>query len=203
MYIGYVYMYIGYVYMYIGSLGVDGSGEMDADADTSGGSWPGTDSQRRTIPGYAHAPGMYIFTYIRIYAKKLKKFFKYETNILEEIYIYNFNIFILYNIYLSYIYNMPVVKQDITKMSVEELASYVEAVREKRRQRSKKHYDEVIKNDPEKYKMFLNTYVYAYTHTYVYMYVCITTYIRTHVCIYVLLYNICIIYISVKSLSHL
>ncbi len=41
-------------------------------------------------------------------------------------------------IYLSYIYNMPVVKQDITKMSVEELASYVEAVRKKRRQRSKK-----------------------------------------------------------------
>ena len=51
---------------------------------------------------------------------------------------------------------MPVVKQDITKMSVEELALYVEAVRKKRRQRSKKHYDEVIKNDPKKYKMFLN-----------------------------------------------
>jgi hypothetical protein len=29
-------------------------------------------------------------------------------------------------------------------------AAYVEAVREKRRQRSKRYYDEVIKNDPEK-----------------------------------------------------
>jgi hypothetical protein len=50
---------------------------------------------------------------------------------------------------------MPV-KQDITKMSVEELAAYVEAVRGKRRQKSKKYYNEVIKNDPEKYQMFLN-----------------------------------------------
>ena len=49
---------------------------------------------------------------------------------------------------------MMVQKQDITKMTVEELAVYVESVRE--RQRSKKHYDEVIKNDPEKYQMFLN-----------------------------------------------
>ena len=46
-------------------------------------------------------------------------------------------------------------KQDITKMSVEELAKYVEAVRDKRRQRSKKYYDEVIKNDPEKCAKFL------------------------------------------------
>jgi hypothetical protein len=45
-------------------------------------------------------------------------------------------------------------KQDITKMSVEELAKYVEAVREKRRVRSKQYYDNVIKNDPEKYDKF-------------------------------------------------
>jgi hypothetical protein len=51
---------------------------------------------------------------------------------------------------------MPVVKQDITKMTVEELAKYVEAVREKRRARSKKYYDQVIKTDPEKYAKFLN-----------------------------------------------
>jgi hypothetical protein len=51
---------------------------------------------------------------------------------------------------------MPVVKQDITKMTVEELAKYVEAVREKTRARSKKNYDQVIKTDPEKYAKFLN-----------------------------------------------
>jgi hypothetical protein len=85
-----------------------------------------------------------------------KNLLKYEKNILKEINIYNINKYILYKIYLSYTYNVPVVKQDITKMSVEELASYVEAVREKRRQRSEKYYDEEIKNDPEKYKMFLN-----------------------------------------------
>jgi hypothetical protein len=45
---------------------------------------------------------------------------------------------------------MPVVKQDITKMSVEELAVYVEAVRAKNRERSKRYYDNQIKNDPEK-----------------------------------------------------
>ena len=73
-----------------------------------------------------------------------------KKNILKEINIYNINIYKYSIIYISYIYNMPVVKQDITKMSVEELASYVEAVREKRRQRSKNYYDEVIKNDPEK-----------------------------------------------------
>jgi len=56
-----------YVYMYIGSLWMDGSGEMDADADTGGGSWPSADSQRRTTPGYAHAPGMYIYVYTYIH----------------------------------------------------------------------------------------------------------------------------------------
>ena len=45
---------------------------------------------------------------------------------------------------------MPV-KQDISKMSVEELAAYVEAVRAKNRERSKRYYDNQIKNDPEKY----------------------------------------------------
>jgi hypothetical protein len=79
----------------------------------------------------------------------------YEKSILKEINIYDIIIYILYIIYLSYIYNMPIVKQDITKMWVEELASYVEAGREKRR-KSKKYYDEVSKFDPEKYKMFLN-----------------------------------------------
>ena len=48
-----------------------------------------------------------------------------------------------------------VLKQDITKMTVEELAAYVKAVREKRRQRSKKYDDEVFKTDPEKYQIFL------------------------------------------------
>lgn len=37
-------------------------------------------------------------------------------------------------------------------MSSEQLAAYVEAVRARRRVRSKKYYDNVIKNDPEKYK---------------------------------------------------
>ena len=41
-------------------------------------------------------------------------------------------------------------------MSVEELAKHVEKVREKRRERAKHYYDEVIKNDPEKYAKFLN-----------------------------------------------
>ena len=44
-----------------------------------------------------------------------------------------------------------VVKQDVTKMSVEALAAYVEAVRAKNRERSKRYYDNQIKNDPEKY----------------------------------------------------
>ena len=49
-------------------------------------------------------------------------------------------------------------KQDISLMSADQLAAYVEAVRAKRRERSKKYYDNVNKNDPEKYKMFLDKY---------------------------------------------
>ena len=52
---------------------------------------------------------------------------------------------------------MPVVKQDITKMSVEELAVYVEAVRAKNREHSNKIcYDNQIKGDPEKYQKFID-----------------------------------------------
>ncbi len=47
-------------------------------------------------------------------------------------------------------------KKDISLMSVEKLAAYVEAVRAKRRERAKHYYVEVIKNDPEKYAKFLN-----------------------------------------------
>jgi len=74
----------------------------------------------------------------------------------KKINTYNINICTLYYIYLSYIYNMPVVKQDITKMTVKELAKYVEAVREKRRANSKKYYDNFIKGDPGKCQMFLD-----------------------------------------------
>jgi len=49
-------------------------------------------------------------------------------------------------------------KQDISLMSADQLAAYVEAVRAKRRERSKKYYDNVNKNDPEKYKMLLDKY---------------------------------------------
>ena len=48
-----------------------------------------------------------------------------------------------------------VVKQDVTKMSVEALAAYVEAVRAKNRERSKRYYDNQIKRNPEKYQKFL------------------------------------------------
>lgn len=41
-------------------------------------------------------------------------------------------------------------------MSAEELSAYVEKVRAKRRERAKHYYDNVIKNDPEKYETFLN-----------------------------------------------
>ena len=47
-------------------------------------------------------------------------------------------------------------KQDISKMSVEQLAAYVEAVRAKNSERSKKYYDNQIKGDPEKYQKFLD-----------------------------------------------
>jgi hypothetical protein len=49
---------------------------------------------------------------------------------------------------------MPV-KQDISKMSVEELAAYVEAARAKHRERSKRYYDNQIKGEPDKCKKFL------------------------------------------------
>ena len=49
-----------------------------------------------------------------------------------------------------------VCKKDISLMSAEELSAYVEKVRAKRRERAKHYYDNVIKNDPEKYEIFLN-----------------------------------------------
>jgi hypothetical protein len=48
-----------------------------------------------------------------------------------------------------------VVKQDVTKMSVEALAAHVEAVRAKNRARSKRYYDNQIKRNPGKYQKFL------------------------------------------------
>ena len=48
------------------------------------------------------------------------------------------------------------VKQDISLMTADQLAAYVEKVRAKRRERAKHYYDNVIKNDPEKYEIFLN-----------------------------------------------
>jgi len=48
-------------------------------------------------------------------------------------------------------------KKDISLMSADELSAYVEKVRAKRRERAKHYYDNVIKNDPEKYA---NTYIY-------------------------------------------
>ena len=49
-----------------------------------------------------------------------------------------------------------VCKKDISLMSADELSAYVEKVRRKRRERAKHYYDNVIKNDPEKYEIFLN-----------------------------------------------
>jgi hypothetical protein len=49
-----------------------------------------------------------------------------------------------------------VCKKDISLMSADELSAYVEKVRAKRRERAKHYYDNVIKNDPEKYAKFLN-----------------------------------------------
>jgi hypothetical protein len=48
-----------------------------------------------------------------------------------------------------------VCKKDISLMSADELSAYVEKVRAKRRERAKHYYDNVIKNDPEKYAKFL------------------------------------------------
>ena len=55
-------------------------------------------------------------------------------------------------------------KQNVNDMSAEQLAAYVEAVREKRRQQSKKYYDNQIKGD-----------------TYIHLYVSIHMYIHTFV----------------------
>ena len=52
---------------------------------------------------------------------------------------------------------MPV-KKKVSLMSVEQLAAYVEAVRAKIRERSKRYYDNQIKGDPEKYQKFLDKY---------------------------------------------
>jgi hypothetical protein len=49
-----------------------------------------------------------------------------------------------------------VCKKDISLMSADELSAYVEKVRAKRRERAKHYYDNIIKNDPEKYEKFLN-----------------------------------------------
>jgi hypothetical protein len=46
---------------------------------------------------------------------------------------------------------MPIVKQNVNDMRVEQLAAYVEAVRAKNKERSKRYYDNQIKKDPEKY----------------------------------------------------
>ena len=47
-------------------------------------------------------------------------------------------------------------KQDVTKISVEQLAAFVEAVREKNRTRSMKYYHEKIKGAPDKYQKVLD-----------------------------------------------
>jgi DNA-directed RNA polymerase subunit M/transcription elongation factor TFIIS len=46
-------------------------------------------------------------------------------------------------------------KKNIQNMTSEELVAYVETVRERNRVNSKKHYDQKIKTDPEKYAKFL------------------------------------------------
>ncbi len=52
---------------------------------------------------------------------------------------------------------MPV-KKKVSLMSVEQLAAYVEAVRAKIREWSKRYYDNQIKGDPKKYQKFLDKY---------------------------------------------
>ncbi len=49
-----------------------------------------------------------------------------------------------------------VAKKDISLMTAEELSAYVEKVRAKRRERAEHYYDNIIKNDPEKYSKFLD-----------------------------------------------
>jgi hypothetical protein len=47
-------------------------------------------------------------------------------------------------------------KKNVQSMTPEELAAYVENIRERNRTRSKKYYDEKIKTDHEKYAKFLD-----------------------------------------------
>lgn len=70
-------------------------------------------------------------------------------------YILIYIIYILYFISKIYIYRMTV-KKDISLMSAEEMSAYVEKVRAKRRERAKHYYDNIIKNDPDKYSKFLD-----------------------------------------------
>jgi hypothetical protein len=46
-------------------------------------------------------------------------------------------------------------KKNVQNMTPEELAAYVESVRQRNRANAKKYYDEKIKTDPEKYHKFL------------------------------------------------
>ena len=46
-------------------------------------------------------------------------------------------------------------KKNIQNMTSEELAAYVEVVRQRNSANAKKYYDKKIKNDPEKYAKFL------------------------------------------------
>ena len=46
-------------------------------------------------------------------------------------------------------------KKNIQSMTPEELAAYVEVVRQRNAANAKKYYNEKIKTDPEKYKNFL------------------------------------------------
>jgi hypothetical protein len=45
-------------------------------------------------------------------------------------------------------------KKNVQSMTPEELAAYVEVVRQRNRTNAKKYYDEKIKTDPEKYDKF-------------------------------------------------
>jgi hypothetical protein len=47
-------------------------------------------------------------------------------------------------------------KKNVQSMTPEELATYVETVRQRNAANSKKYYEQKIKNDPEKYAKFLD-----------------------------------------------
>ena len=47
-------------------------------------------------------------------------------------------------------------KKNVQNMTPEELAAYVETVRQRNAANSKKYYEQKIKNDPEKYAKFLD-----------------------------------------------